>query len=206
MPEVCAIEDCPKVTDDGKDNCKGEGCKDLDDFHQSGSVQSTDGRCHISGAAYLYRERDRIDFPDSLFELVFDLIDLTSTTNGTIATIGIGQDAQTGSRDISLRVEDGRIRLCDGGSADTCTPSVPAPIGKRVHIYGTVNGDEARPPRFGVAVLSDDTCHELLALQLEWPLPRGSKVVGAVGCVEATSCQMVVDNLLVMMRVDPPAQ
>lgn len=196
-PEQCRLEECPSVSSE-LDNCKKEGCEDLDDFEQVGNgITSENDACRISGTdTYLQRVRDRVQGLDRLYELAFDLLQLPDTTTAVIARISVGTDA------VTVFADKGRLHLCEQreGQERRCTVGMPTPTQERIHVYGTVNGDANHLPRFGLAV---GQCDERLALELDAPLPDGTTVTGAVGCVAtivSSPCNILVDNLVVLMR------
>jgi hypothetical protein len=196
-PEQCGIEKCPSVPSE-LDNCKEERCSDLDDFDQVGTgIKSENGACRISGTdTYLQRVRDRVQGLDRLYELAFDLLQLPDTTTAVIARISVGTDA------VTVFADKGKLYLCEQreGQERRCTVGMPTPTQQRIHVYGTVNGDANHLPRFGLAV---GQCDERLALELDAPLPNGTTVTGAVGCVAtivSSPCNILVDNLVVLMR------
>lgn len=210
VPVECGIEKCPNLPSE-LDNCKREGCSEPPlDFHPTDQIGTgiklEGGKCRLSSLAgsstFLSRERDRVPGANRLYELAFDLVDLDQEAKATIVRVNI---APWTSHVVTIRAETHTLYLCEEseGELPICTRGLQAPLGSRLHLYGTVNGDAVDLPRFGLAVKNNAGCTEELALELRRPLPLGTEVIGAIGCIdtESPTCSILVDSLVAIMRM-----
>lgn len=193
-PPVCPILKC---TDDvSNDDCTDDGCEGVgNDFTGHGTAQRVGGNCAVpDGTGYFQSERPRTQTPSRFVELAFDLVAASLVANARITELAVDDSS---SPRVTLNLESGRLRLCavTAGSTVCSSSSVGVPIGKRVHLYGTINLSATTPQAFGVSI----DCQEVLRLDVTAPFGPGVDILGTVGCLDQT-CNLAFDKVTLLTR------